>query len=182
MSQLPLIKQERLLMRYFNGFSLKGEEVFFKDKIVDNDFTIVGFSYGAIKAFNYVYSSRERIDRLILLSPAFFQNQRKSFVRTQLRYYKSDKKSYIEQFLKNIVYPSSLKLDSCLTQGRVEELEELLSYSWDSDKILELLKRGVTIEVFMGEEDKIVDSKRSFEFFSKLVPCYYIKGVGHLLS
>ncbi|SFV66887.1 FIG00387961: hypothetical protein [hydrothermal vent metagenome] len=169
-------------MKYFNGFSLKGEEAFFKEQLIDNDFTIAGFSYGAIKAFEYVYNATERIDRLILLSPAFFQNHKKSFTRTQLRYYKSDKKAYTQQFLKNVAYPSSISLDEYLSKGTIEELEELLSYSWDSKKILELLKRGVTVEVFIGTEDKIVYAQKSFEFFSELVPCYFVKGVGHLLE
>ncbi len=169
-------------MRYFNGFSLKGEEIFFKEQLIDSDFAVGGFSYGAVKAFEYVYNSKERIDRLILLSPAFFQNYKKSFIRTQLRYFNADKTSYTKQFLKNVVYPSSIKLDKYLTQGTVEELEELLTYSWDSKKILELLDRGVVIEVFIGEQDKIVDAEKSFEFFSKLLPCYLSKGRGHLLT
>jgi len=169
-------------MKYFNGFSLVGEEIFFKEQLINNDFTVAGFSYGATKALEYAYKSTKRIDRLILLSPAFFQNHKKSFVRTQLRYYKTDEKSYTEQFLKNVSYPSSIKLNEYLTQGKAEELEELLTYSWESKKILEILKRGIIIEVFIGEVDKIVDAQKSFEFFSELVPCYFVKGVGHLLS
>ena len=169
-------------MKYFNGFSLNGEEVFFKENLIDNDFTVAGFSYGATKAFEYVYNSQERTDRLILLSPAFFQNHKKSFVRTQLRYYKADEKAYTQQFLKNVAYPSSIQLDNYLVQGKAEELEELLSYEWDKEKLLELVKRGIIIEVFIGTEDKIVDAQKSFEFFSELVPCYFVKGVGHLLE
>ena len=60
-------------MLYFNGFSLQNEEEHFKAYLSDNDLTIAGFSYGAQKAFEYAYHSKERIDRLILLSPAFFQ-------------------------------------------------------------------------------------------------------------
>jgi alpha-beta hydrolase superfamily lysophospholipase len=169
-------------MKYFNGFSLKGEEAFFKEQLIDNDFTVAGFSYGATKAFEHVYNSQERTDRLILLSPAFFQHHKKSFIRTQLRYYKADEKAYTKQFLKNVAYPSSIELDNYLVQGKAEELESLLSYKWDKEKLLELAKRGVTIEVFIGTEDKIVDTQKSFEFFSEIVPCYFVKGVGHLLE
>ena len=63
-------------MRYFNGFSLSNEEKLFSDYLVDSDLCIGGFSFGALKAFEHVYNSKERIDRLILLSPAFFQNYR----------------------------------------------------------------------------------------------------------
>jgi hypothetical protein len=168
-------------MKYFNGFLLKGEEVFFKKQLLENNYTVAGFSYGATKALEYVYNSTERIDRLILLSPAFFQNHKKSFVRTQLHYYKADEKAYTKQFLANVVYPSSIRLDECLSEGKAEELEELLTYVWNKEKILELVKRGVIIEVFIGAEDKIVNAETSFEFFSELVLCYFVKGVGHLL-
>ena len=168
-------------MIYFNGFALKGEEKFFKEELIENDFSVAGFSYGAQKAFEYVYNSTERIDRLILLSPAFFQNHKKSFIRTQLRYYKADEASYAKEFLKNVVYPSDINLYEYFNTNKYEELEELLSYVWDKEKILELIKRGVTIEVFMGAEDKIVNAEKSYEFFSELTTVYLLKNRGHLL-
>ena len=109
-------------MIYFNGFALKGEEKFFKEELVENDFSVAGFSYGAQKAFEYAYNSTERIDRLILLSPAFFQNHKKSFIRTQLRYYKADEILYTEQFLKNVTYPSNINLSDNLNINKYEEL------------------------------------------------------------
>jgi pimeloyl-ACP methyl ester carboxylesterase len=169
-------------MIYFNGFALKNEEQFFKEQLVKNNFTVAGFSYGAQKAFEYAYNTTDRIDRLILLSPAFFQNHKKSFIRTQLRYYKADEASYTEQFLKNVTYPSSISLEKNLTSNQYEELENLLSYVWDEEKILELIERGVTIEVFMGEDDKIVNTEKSYEFFSKLTTVYLLKNRGHLLQ
>ena len=169
-------------MIYFNGFALKGEEKFFKEQLIENDFSVAGFSYGAQKAFEYAYNSTERIDRLILLSPAFFQNNKKSFIRTQLRYYKADEASYTEQFLKNVTYPSDTNLYDNLDVHKYEELEELLSYVWDKEKIVELRERGVTIEVFMGADDKIVNAEKSYEFFSELTTVYLLKNRGHLLQ
>ena len=169
-------------MRYFNGFSLKGEEEFFKEQLIQSDFTVAGFSYGAVKAFEYVYQTRKRVDRLILLSPAFFQNHKASFVRTQLRYYRANQEAYTQQFLENVAYPSSIDLQAYLADGTIEELESLLSYSWDGQKIKKILQRGVIIEVYIGGSDKIVGADKSFEFFKELVPCYFIKGVGHLLK
>jgi len=168
-------------MIYFNGFSLQNEEHFFKEQLLENEFTIAGFSYGAIKAFEYALASNKRIDRLILLSPAFFQDQKTSFIRTQLRYYKLNQEVYTQQFLDNVAYPSNTSLENHLTQGTAQELEELLSYHWETKKIQELLNRGIVIEVFIGEKDKIVNAQKSFEFFKELVPCYFIKDVGHLL-
>jgi len=168
-------------MIYFNGFALKGEEKFFEEQLIKSDFCVAGFSYGAQKAFEYAYNSTKRIDRLILLSPAFFQNHKKSFIRTQLRYYKADEVSYIEQFLKNVTHPSNINLYEYFNTNKYEELESLLSYVWDKEKILELIERGVTIEVFIGEADKIVDAQKSYEFFSELTTVYLFKDVGHLL-
>jgi len=169
-------------MIYFNGFALKGEEKFFKEELIENDFSVAGFSYGAQKAFEYAYNSKERIDRLILLSPAFFQNHKKSFIRTQLRYYKANEISYTEQFLKNVSYPSNINLYDNLDTNKYKELEELLSYIWNKEKILELVERGVSIEVFIGADDKIVNAEKSYEFFSELTTVYLLKNRGHLLQ
>ena len=168
-------------MRYFNGFSLCNEEKFFKEQLIESEYAVVGFSYGAQKAFEYVYNTTDRVDRLVLVSPAFFQNHKKSFIRTQLRYFKADKEVYTKQFLKNVVYPSSINLMPYLCDGTYEELESLLSYLWEKERVLELLDRGVTIEVFMGDNDKVVDFEKSYEFFSCLVPVYVFKGRGHIL-
>ncbi len=168
-------------MRYFNGFSLKNEEILFKDYLIDNDFTVAGFSYGAIKAFEEVYNSTIRVDRLILLSPAFFQNHKKSFIRTQLRYFKSNRDSYLKEFLKNIAYPSAIDLTQYISNGTIDELEDLLLYRWSEERLLELIQRGVTLEVFIGGMDKIIDSEMVFNFFSKITTTYLLKDKGHIL-
>ena len=169
-------------MKYFNGFSLKGEESFFSEQLINSEYTVAGFSHGAQKAFEYVYNSQKRIDRLILISPAFFQNHKKSFIKTQLRYFKADTEAYRKEFLRNVAYPSTNSLNEYIAEATYEELNDLLSYVWEEEKILELKRRGITIEVFMGDADKIVDFQKSFEFFSKLVPVYLFKGKGHLLK
>ncbi len=169
-------------MIYFNGFSLKDEETLFTAYLEQGDLCVAGFSYGAQQAFEWVYHSVERIDRLILLSPAFFQTQKTSFVRTQMRYFQNGQERYVTQFLQNVAYPSTMDLTDYLQTGTAEELEALLSYEWDAVKIQEVLDRGTVIEVFLGTEDKIIDADAAFSFFSALATTYYIKGVGHLLK
>lgn len=169
-------------MKYFNGFSLQGEEIFFSEQLIDSSYAVAGFSYGAQRAFEHVYNSSKRIDRLILISPAFFQNHKKSFIKTQLRYFKANKEAYKNEFLKNVTYPSSVSLEEYTVEGTYEELNDLLSYIWEKEKILELISRGIIIEVFMGNADKIVDSDKSYDFFSELVPVYLYKAKGHLLK
>lgn len=168
-------------MIYFNGFSLEGEEVLFEDYIKKGDTCVVGFSYGAQKAFDYVYHSKERIDRLTLLSPAFFQTQKSSFSRTQLHYFSSDKVGYVQQFLANVTYPSSQLLEPYLTVGTKEELQSLLNYTWDKRKIEEVLQRGTHIELFLGTDDKIVNTQDVLTFFS-MTTNYLLQGAGHLLQ
>jgi len=169
-------------MKYFNGFSLANEEKLFSAYVEEGDYTVSGFSYGAQKAFEYTYQSQTRIDRLILLSPAFFQTQKPSFTRTQLRYFDGNKDSYVKQFLENVAYPSTESLEKYLHIGRKEELNALLSYIWDEKKIKEVLSRGTTIEVFIGDKDKIIDSKETINFFRELSTLYIIKKSGHLLE
>ena len=63
---------------YFSGFSLNNEQDIFQDIINKSDFTVSGFSYGAIKAFDYVLNCNTRVDTLQLISPAFFQTKDKN--------------------------------------------------------------------------------------------------------
>ncbi len=172
---------KRYCVKYFNGFSLDGEEVLFEEYFFQSSTCVVGFSYGAQKAFEYAYTSRERIDKLILLSPAFFQHQNPSFVRTQLRYFNTSQTMYVKQFLTNVTSPSNKQLSPYLDIGTKNELEALLTYIWNEEKIEKLIQRGIDIEVFLGEKDKIIDTQSASEFFSKYTTVYYIKDVGHLL-
>ena len=168
-------------MKYFNGFSLQNEEELFSTYLPDSDYCVAGFSYGAQQAFEYVYHSKERIDRLILLSPAFFQTQKTSFIRTQLRYFEAGKEAYVKQFLANVAYPSKQDLSSYLQVGTKKELEALLTYQWDNQKIQEILDRGTTIEVFIGKDDKIIDAEEALKFFTSSCTTYIVKKSGHLL-
>lgn len=168
-------------MKYFSGFSLYGEERLFSRYLEEGDYTVAGFSYGAQQAFEAAYHSPQRVEKLILLSPAFFQIEKKSFIRAQLRYFEQDRHSYIKQFIQNVAYPSTLDLSPYLQTGTSEALEALLTYHWKSEQINELLDRGTQIEVFLGAQDKIIQSKEAFDFFSALTTTYLIKEVGHLL-
>ena len=169
-------------MKYFHGFSLQNEEELFNEYLINSDYCVAGFSFGAQQAFEYAYHSKKRIDRIILLSPAFFQTQKPSFIRTQLRYFEAGKEAYVQQFLSNVSYPSNTDLSSYLEVGTKEELEALLTYTWDKKKIQEVLDRGTTIEVFLGEDDKIICSKDVFDFFASLTTTYFMKSVGHVLK
>ena len=90
-------------MKFFSGFCFQNEKEIFKDYKQEGDFILGGFSYGAIKAFEYALSSKSRIDKLQLFSPAFFQNRDEKFKKLQLIYFKKDPELYINNFFKNVV-------------------------------------------------------------------------------
>ncbi len=168
--------------RYFSGFSLENEKELFNDYIIENDFTISGFSFGAIKAFEEALNSDKRVDLLQLFSPAFFQTQNEKFVRMQLMFFKKDSKSYCENFLKNISYPSNIDASKYFNEGTYEELQTLLTYKWDEQMLNRLLEKGTKIEVYLGGVDKIIDSSKAYEFFKNFSTLYFIKNSGHILK
>lgn len=167
---------------YYSGFCLKDEKELFSSYIIENDFTVQGFSYGCIAAFSKALLSDTRIDLLQLFSPAFFQSKNKKFHRLQLMYYKKDKQSYISNFLKNIASPSLYDCSSYVKEGKYEELETLLSYEWTKESLEKLLSKGTKIEVYLGEKDEIMQSKEALDFFKEYASVYYIKNAGHILK
>ncbi|WP_072680312.1 pimelyl-ACP methyl ester esterase BioV [Arcobacter sp. LA11] len=170
-----------MISKYFSGFSLENEEELFSKYIIENDFTISGFSYGAIKAFEYVLETQKRVDTLQLFSPAFFQIEDEKFKRMQLMFFKKDTKSYCDNFLKNITYSETINTSNYFTQGTLEELDELLNYTWDDEKLNEIIDRGIKIEIYLGGKDKIINSNAAKEFFKNYGTVYFIKEKGHIL-
>ena len=166
---------------FYSGFSLQNEKELFKEYLHTNSYEVAGFSYGAIKAFNFAINSKLRIDTLTLLSPAFFQDKDKRFKRLQLLSFKKDRQNYTKNFLKNCAYPCNKDLSSYLKEGSYEELDELLNFTWDENLLKELNKRSVNIEVHLGALDKIIDAKKAYEFFKPYATIYYYKNKGHIL-
>ncbi|MDD2894420.1 MAG: pimelyl-ACP methyl ester esterase BioV [Aliarcobacter sp.] len=167
--------------RYFSGFCFKNESELFDEYLVNNDFTISGFSYGAIKAFEEAFSTKKRVDKLQLFSPAFFQIFDDKFKRTQLMYFKKDANAYCQNFLSNVIYPLQTDISKYFELGTIEQLEELLNYKWSEEKLQSLVDRGTKIEVYLGGVDKIIDASKAKDFFKNYATVYYIKEKGHLL-
>jgi hypothetical protein len=171
-----------MISSFYSGFSLKGEKELFSDFLIENDFTVSGFSYGAIKAFETAFNSSKRVDKLQLFSPAFFQSQDEKFKRMQLMFFKKDEETYCKNFLKNVASPSDINMNVYFQKGDIKELEELLYYVWDKAKLQSLIDKGIEIEVYLGEQDKIVDSKKAMDFFKEFATVYFIKKSGHILK
>jgi len=171
-------------MKFFNGFSLEKEEYIFDAYMYKNDFTVCGFSYGAIQAFEYALKQLKegkRVDTLQLFSPAFFQSKDMKFKRLQLMAYRKNEEVYLEQFINACFSPYERK-----SVGRsvtvLEELDELLNYEWKRNELLALSDKGVKIEVYLGGKDQIVDAKAAKEFFLDVATVTYIKEANHFLQ
>jgi len=171
----------KIYKNFFSGFCFENESELFKEYLGLNDFTISGFSYGAIKAFEHVLNSKTRVDKLQLLSPAFFQAKDEKFKKMQLIFFKKDEPTYINTFLENVKYPSSKNIDKYFKKGSFEELKTLLNYIWSEENLQTLVQNGVKIEVFLGGKDLIIDSLIAKDFFKNYAMVYYFKDKGHLL-
>lgn len=169
-------------MKYFSGFCFQNEEALFEPYLIPSDFTVAGFSYGAIKAFEYALTCQTRIDTLQLFSPAFFQHKDAKFKKLQTLSFAKNTQSYCETFLQNVISPSSFDVTPYVCQGTLEELNELLNYAWDEAKLQALMDKGIKIEVYLGEKDAIVDALTCKDFFVPFASVYYCKRVGHILK
>jgi len=170
-------------MKFFSGFSLKNEEYFFEPYINRSEYAICGFSYGAIKAFENaekLLREGKRVDRLQLISPAFFQSKDEKFKRLQLMAYRKNEDEYLRQFINACFLPYERReVEHSVTV--LEELEELLYYEWSRVRLEALSKAGVTIEVYLGSADQIVDVTVAKEFFLDIATVTYIKDGNHFL-
>lgn len=171
-------------MKFYSGFSLQDEEYLFSSYIKKSDFTVCGFSYGAIAAFTTaleMLENNKRIDTLQLFSPAFFQTKDEKFKRLQLRSYKAHKELYMKQFLELCFAPYNRKITK-QKETSFEELQELLEYVWKVDGFTLLESKGVKIEVYLGGKDAIIDVEGARQFFLEVSTVTYIKDANHFLQ
>ena len=172
-------------MKFFSGFCLKNEKEIFKEYLEDKEFVVAGFSYGAQKALDYVLNSNQRIDKLQLFSPAFFDYNEK-IINLNLNAFKKDKNSYIKNFLTKaginkwkmeskewIIDDNNLKIGGCSE----DDLYSLFTFNWEKIKDIENIK----IEIFLGEYDRIIALKKAYKFFRNYGDIYLIKKANHFL-
>jgi len=171
-------------MQFFSGFSLQNEELLFQEFVDNGNYSVCGFSYGAIKALQHtkkLLENAQRVDRLQLLSPAFFQTKSKKFRRLQVLAYSKNQEAYMKQFMHSCFAPYVQKeLEHTATS--ITQLEELLEYQWQASDFLELEAKGVTIEVYLGAKDKIIDVENARDFFLELSCVTYLKEANHFLQ
>lgn len=168
-------------MKFFSGFSLSNDRCFFEHLIREGDYTVAGFSYGAIKAARYVIQTTERVDVLQLFSPAFFQTKKESFRRLQMGGYLKDPESYLEKFRESCFAPCPV-LPIEEGEHDPQSLEELLYFVWDEALMNAIRAKGTRIEVYLGLEDRIIDIAGAREFFIPYATVTSIKNGNHFLQ
>ncbi len=172
-------------MRYFSGFGLQRDSLFFKDIIDSSEFSITGFSYGAQKAMQEALrevKEGKRVQKLQLISPAFFQHLKKEQIYKEIRAFMKNRELYLNFFYKKICYPTKIELQQFIKTPTLGELKELLLYEWKPEELDFLKERGVAIEVYIGKKDKIIDVEAVEEFFKPYATIYSFKNAGHLLK
>ncbi len=167
---------------FFNGFCFQGEEELFQDLLSNSPYALNGFSYGAIKAFKRALAISGRVDKLVLISPAFFQTTDLKTKKLQKIFFGKDTQNYLDNFYKQCIFPSDREIEDYKAKGTKEELGELLDFVWEAEKLESLIRKGVSIEVHIGEKDKIINSDEAKEFFQQFGTVYYYKDKGHLLQ
>lgn len=171
-------------MKFYSGFSLQNESYLFEEYLNTSAYCVSGFSYGAIKAFEYVQEQialSKRVDTLQLFSPAFFQTKPEKFKRLQLMAYRKSEDAYLNQFMNSCFAPYDKKIVQH-TSTLVDELEELLHYQWDVEELKAIADKGIRIEVYLGGEDKIIDVESARKFFLEVATVTYIKDANHFLQ
>lgn len=168
-------------MRFYSGFALSGDQHFFDPYLKHSDYTVAGFSYGAIKAAQYAASANERIDTLQLFSPAFFQTKKESFRRLQMGGYIKDTERYLSNFLTSCFAPSPVAPIS-MGSNDAESLQELLYFEWTPELVESICSRGTRIEVYLGLEDQVIDVEGAREFFLPYATVISIRRGNHFLQ
>lgn len=167
--------------RFFSGFGFSGEEDLFSSILPTNrEFLVVGFSMGAIDAFNYTKNTKERIENLYLISPAFYQDRDEKFKSFQLNSFIKNSKAYQERVYNACETKSNI--EQYKIEATKEELKKLLWFDWNKKELLDLIDNGTKITVFLGEKDRVIDSQKALEFFEKITTVYFYKNRNHLME
>lgn len=190
---------------YFSGFGFAHESALFvapfcavRDCLDVREFDVVGFSYGAQKAVRYALDSPRPIRRLCLISPAFFHGMPTKRKEAELRLFAANPVRYLQTFLQQVLsgatdaseaqkelvlpYFCLSQHESICTKELADDLRTLLFYTFCADELTQIRERGIAIEVFLGERDRIIAAKEARDFFAPLATrLFWVRDAGHLL-
>lgn len=182
MNIFPKHWQKRRFVIFYSGFSLLDESSFFESYLEKSEYTVAGFSYGAIKAALHASEATKRIDTLQLFSPAFFQTKKESFKRLQMGAFLKSKEEYLEIFLLTCFAPhkaQEVELDEDASEA---QLRELLYFEWTQELMDSIISKGIRVEVYLGLEDAVIDVQGAREFFLPFSTVTSIRTGNHFLQ
>ena len=172
-------------MRFFGGFGFNDDPGLFSETLDSlglsncGAYDVLGFSFGAQKALSFALDSPLRINRLILLSAAFFNDRDSHFAPAQLALFRRGKMGYMRQFLKKIGYAP--EMEDFLGKANERDLAELLAFRFSAEDLAALRARGVLVLAIFGAADKIINVAHAAAFFAPFGIVYTIKNANHLL-
>jgi pimeloyl-ACP methyl ester carboxylesterase len=167
-------------VKFFSGFCVEGERELFAQYLPSREAYVAGFSYGAIEAIEYATSTKEFFKKLILLSPAYYAHKDEEFCGMQYAAFVADPQLYRIKLLKR----SGLDEETAAKyakMGTKEELDKLLHFKWSAELFETLKVKGVSVEIYIGSADRVVESEASAQFFRQYGAVYYIKNKNHFL-
>jgi hypothetical protein len=169
-------------MTFYSGFSLLNEEHFFESYLEKNNYTVAGFSYGAIAAVRHAVESTSRIDTLQLFSPTFFQTKSEPFKRLQLNGFRQSPQEYRNRFLESCFSPYPAQEVELDWNANEQQLRELLYFEWTAELMESIVSKGIRIEVFLGDEDRVIDVVGAREFFLPYSTVMSMRSGNHFLQ
>ncbi len=182
MSIFPKHWQKRPFVIFYSGFSLKNEGSFFERYLENSEYTVAGFSYGAIKAAIHASEATKRIDTLQFFSPAFFQTKKESFKRLQMGAFLKSKDEYIDNFLRTCFVPYEVQEVELDEDASEAQLRELLYFQWTQELMDSIVSKGIRVEVFLGLEDRVIEIQGAREFFLRFATVTSIRTGNHFLQ
>lgn len=153
-----------------------------KDSRESSDLGANQDSCKSCKSSNSNANPPQRINRMILLSPAFFNDKNEDFKNTQMATFEKNRAIYMKAFYKNIganAEDGAYLREIDLLDSR--DLEQCLHYKFKSADLEALNARGVEIISIFGECDKIINAQIAHAFFARFGVAFFIKGANHLL-
>jgi hypothetical protein len=169
-------------MTFYSGFGFDTKSRWFEPWLDHSDYCIAGFSYGAIKATQAVANATHRVDRLQLFSPAFFQTHSEGFKRLQRKGYRHDPVSYMQTFTQQCFAPYAVPDGVVNTATDAKDLETLLAHEWSAEQFEAIVARGVTIDVYLGGQDQIIDASGARAWFTQYATVYWFTHANHFLQ
>jgi len=171
-------------MTFFSGFALQNEAEQFAPILGDfmaNPYVVAGFSRGAIEAVAYTAAQKRRIDRLILLSPAWFCDRDEAFKQAQLAAFRKNRERYLTRFYREAAKPCAIDWQNSAAPAAEEALRQLLYHDWPEATLQAVQARGVMIETHLAQDDRIVNASAAAPFFRQFGTLFLYKKGGHPL-